>query len=82
MRALAAGWNVSEPAGDAYRVEIRIRHRDGDYRRFAARVNPLRDPTGRIVKWFGVAAETAETRTQGLMDRCVEQAPPGNAGSP
>ena len=80
--ALTAGWNGSAPDGDAYRVEFRIRHRDGDYRRFAASVNPLRDATGRIVKWFGVTTETSETRTQGSTGRSLEQAPPGNAGGP
>jgi hypothetical protein len=34
-------------------VEFRIRRSDGVYRWFKTRAIPLRDSTGRVVKWFG-----------------------------
>jgi len=39
--------------GDAYDIMYRIRRFDGVYRWFKTRAVPLRDPAGRILKWFG-----------------------------
>lgn len=50
---LAAMWErimASEKIGEA---EARLRRHDGEYRWFLFRVNPLRDETGKIVKWYG-----------------------------
>ena len=41
---------ASEEAGEA---EARLRRFDGEYRWFLFRVNPLRDESGSIVKWYG-----------------------------
>ena len=43
-------WSAS---GDAYDLSFRIRRFDGVYRWFKTRAVPLRDPAGRILKWFG-----------------------------
>jgi PAS domain S-box-containing protein len=39
--------------GDAFDLSFRIRRFDGVYRWFKTRAVPLRDPAGRILKWFG-----------------------------
>ena len=39
--------------GDNFDVSFRIRRFDGVYRWFKTRAVPLRDPAGRILKWFG-----------------------------
>ena len=39
--------------GDAFDMSYRIRRFDGVYRWFKTRAIPLRDPAGRILKWFG-----------------------------
>jgi len=39
--------------GQPFEVEGRIRRRDGVFRWFLIRGNPLRDPTGTIVRWYG-----------------------------
>jgi PAS domain S-box-containing protein len=40
-------------AGVPFETEARFRRPDGEYRWFLTRANPLRDKTGRIVKWYG-----------------------------
>ena len=49
--------------GSADEVELRLRRRDGTYRWFLARFNPLRDEQGQIVRWY-VAATDIEDRKQ------------------
>src|SRR5262249_51521724 len=53
LKGLAAAWQrimASEQAGEA---ETRLRRFDGSYRWFLLRVSPLRDESGRIIKWYG-----------------------------
>jgi hypothetical protein len=42
---------------------LRLRRRDGTYRWFLARFNPLRDEQGQIMRWY-VAATDIEDRKQ------------------
>ena len=46
-------WARVVGSGDAFDVSFRIRRFDGLYRWFKTRATPLRDPAGRILKWFG-----------------------------
>src|SRR3984957_4060600 len=39
-------------SGAADELELRLRKRDGSYRWFLARFNPLRDQQGRIIRWY------------------------------
>lgn len=49
-------WNQATGSGDNYEAEIRCRRAsDGMYRWFIARGLPLKDDSGQIVKWVGVA---------------------------
>ncbi len=50
-------WNHAVATGDTYRVESRLRARDGRYRWFLMRGVPLRDASGSIVKWFGTCTD-------------------------
>jgi formate hydrogenlyase transcriptional activator len=38
--------------GSAEELELRLRRRDGSYRWFLARLNPLRDEQGQITRWY------------------------------
>jgi PAS domain S-box-containing protein len=49
--------------GSADEVELRLRRRDGTYRWFLARFNPLHDEQGQIMRWY-VAATDIEDRRQ------------------
>jgi len=46
-------WSRVVSTADTYDVSYRIRRFDGVYRWFKTRAVPLRDPAGRILKWFG-----------------------------
>jgi PAS domain S-box-containing protein len=48
--------------GQAVEVEGRIRRRDGVYRWFLIRANPLRDETGAIVRWYGTDADIEDRK--------------------
>jgi len=50
---VALEWSRVVSSGDTYDVSFRIRRFDGVYRWFKTRAVPLRDPAGRILKWFG-----------------------------
>ncbi len=48
-----AEWARVVGTGDVFDCTFRIRRFDGIYRWFKTRAVPLRDPAGRILKWFG-----------------------------
>jgi len=54
MNGLAAVWQAALASGTSGEAEARMRRFDGEYRWFLFRVDPLRDETGAIVKWYGV----------------------------
>jgi PAS domain S-box-containing protein len=62
LNGLAETWKcimASEKPGEA---EARLRRRDGIYRWFILRANPLRDEAGGIVKWYGVNTDIEERK--------------------
>jgi len=59
---LAATWQrilASEAPGEA---EARLKERDGEYRWFLFRANPLRDESGSVVKWYGVNTDIEDRK--------------------
>jgi PAS domain S-box-containing protein len=49
--------------GETFRVEHRIRSKDGAYRWFLVRGEPQRDPrTGEIMRWFGASTDIDDRR--------------------
>src|SRR5688572_3070020 len=67
-------WARAVGAGDHYDMSFRIRRVDGVYRWFKTRAVPLRDPAGRILKWFGSNTDiedfvVASTRLNRQIDR-------------
>jgi PAS domain S-box-containing protein len=46
-------WSTAVAAGTSFEFESRLRRFDGQFRWFLARAEPLRDETGRVVKWYG-----------------------------
>ena len=43
--------------GTPFEVEIRARRKDGQYRWFLIRFNPLRDEEGRIIRWYSTGTD-------------------------
>ncbi len=50
-----ASWRAAVGGLAPYDLEYRIRWRDGGYQWFKVRGRPIRDASGRIVRWFGIA---------------------------
>ena len=49
-------------AGVPFGGEVRMRGRDGIYRRFLARYTPLKDAEDRVVRWYGAATEIEDRK--------------------
>jgi len=49
-------------AGKSYEFELRIRRRDGTYRWFLGRGNPLKDEQGRITRWYNTATDIEDRK--------------------
>jgi len=56
-------WKTALRTGKPYDVEYRFRRAaDGVYRWFLGRANPIRDPKGEIVKWFGTCTDIEDQK--------------------
>jgi PAS domain S-box-containing protein len=60
-RAVRTYSDSARPGGSAFELELRLCKRDGTYRWFLARFNPLRDEQGQITRWY-VALTDIEDR--------------------
>ena len=49
-------------SGTGYELEVRLRKRDGSYRWFLARYNPLRDETGQIRRWYAACTDIEDRK--------------------
>lgn len=58
-------WRTWLEKGEPFEMEFPLRRADGEYRWFLTRVQPLRDGSGTIVRWFGVNADIHEQREVG-----------------
>ncbi|WBS04168.1 PAS domain-containing protein [Pseudoduganella sp. SL102] len=52
-----AAWQHSLDTGDVYEIQYRLRHRSGEYRWTLGRALPVRDDTGRIIRWMGTCTD-------------------------
>ena len=48
--------------GVPWDAEVRIRGKDGEYRWFMIRLNPLRDEQGRIYRWYGTRTDIEDRK--------------------
>ncbi len=60
--AIWARWEASVADGSSYEVEYRFRRADGEYRWHVARVAPMTDESGAVVRWAGTALDVHERR--------------------
>ena len=67
LNGLAAVWHRVMASGQAGEAEARLRRFDGSYRWFLFRASPLRDESGKIVKWYGANLDI-EDRKRGEED--------------
>jgi PAS domain S-box-containing protein len=57
LKGLVEHWDACLASGKPAEAEVRMRRFDGGYRWFLFRANPLRDESGRIVKWYGTTVD-------------------------
>src|SRR6266481_3860390 len=50
-------WGELLASGESGEMEARLRRYDGEYRWFLIRVEPLRDETGRLLRWYGTSTD-------------------------
>ena len=55
-------WTAALAAGEAFDMEFPLRGKDGQFRFFLTRAEPLRDSTGKVVQWFGTNTDVHEQR--------------------
>jgi diguanylate cyclase (GGDEF)-like protein/PAS domain S-box-containing protein len=53
LEHVVSKWQNALRTGIPYDVEYRLRRKDGVFRWFLTRANPIRDESSKIVKWFG-----------------------------
>ncbi len=58
-----ARWAASVASGELYSIEFRLRRAaDAQYRWHLVRAQPIRDESGRIVKWYGTAIDIDDSK--------------------
>jgi diguanylate cyclase (GGDEF)-like protein/PAS domain S-box-containing protein len=70
-----AKWEDARRSGNPYEVEYRLRAKDGTYRWFLCRGNPIRNTRGEVVKWFGTCTdiESQKQNQQILEEQILER---------
>lgn len=57
-----ARWRHSLETGEPYEIEYRLRHRSGQYRWTLGRALPIRDDSGKIVRWMGTCTDIHDNK--------------------
>jgi len=75
LEGCLAKWTSALQTGDPYDVEYRLRGKDGGFRWFLGRANPVRDANGEVVKWFGTCTdiESQKQNQQVLEQQILER---------
>jgi formate hydrogenlyase transcriptional activator len=55
-------WREARVSGEPGEIEARLRRHDGVFRWFLVRAEPLRDDTGRIVKWYATSTDIEDRK--------------------
>src|SRR5437867_7956590 len=57
LRPLVEKWRELLVSGEAGEIEARLRRHDGIFRWFLIRVEPFRDETGKLIRWYGTSTD-------------------------
>jgi PAS domain S-box-containing protein len=58
----ASTWSAAVATKSIFKLEHRVRRKDGEYRRLLARAVPIIDEDGTIVEWFGAHIDITEQK--------------------
>ncbi|MCY2928611.1 MAG: PAS domain S-box protein [Planctomycetota bacterium] len=53
-------WKASIATGEPFDMTFPLRGADGVFRRFLTRIQPLKDPAGHVMQWFGTNTDVEE----------------------
>ncbi|NQU12388.1 PAS domain S-box protein [bacterium] len=81
LAAVRNAWDQAVATQSNYRVELRLRSRDGQYRWFLSRAIPFKDAQGTVTRWVGTStdiddqkqAEAVLRRSQAELERFVQE---------
>jgi len=59
---VVAAWKRSLKTGEDFEMEFPLRRFDDEFRWFLTRVRPVKDGSGKIVRWFGMNADIHDNR--------------------
>jgi formate hydrogenlyase transcriptional activator len=62
LPALMERWREMLVSGEPSEIEARLRRYDGVFRWFLIRAEPLRDETGKIIRWYGTSTDIEERK--------------------
>src|SRR6266849_2514382 len=62
MPPLMEKWRELLVSGEPGEIEARLRRHDGVYRWFLIRVEPFRDETGKLVRWYGTSTDIEDRK--------------------
>ncbi|MBX3041949.1 MAG: PAS domain-containing protein, partial [Bdellovibrionaceae bacterium] len=75
LAEVSANWKQAVQTGSPYEAEIKIQARTGEMHWFLTRVVPVRDETGKIIRWFGTCTDVDDAKKAAqLTKRSEEQA--------
>src|SRR3989454_1637970 len=57
LRPLMGKWRELLVSGEPGEIEARLRRHDGVFRWFLIRVEPFRDETGKLIRWYGTSTD-------------------------
>ncbi len=74
VERVTAGWAQSIQSGSSYESEYRLRSKDGVYRWFRSRAVPIRNPQGKIARWYGTCSDIHDSKLleQSIRDNAAE----------
>jgi formate hydrogenlyase transcriptional activator len=63
LPALMQRWQELLVSGESGEIEARLRRHDGVFRWFLIRIEPLRDETGKLIRWYGTSTDIDVLKT-------------------
>ncbi len=64
LEKLTSGWKHSLATGDDFEMEFRLLHKNGEYNWHLCRSAPLKNESGKIVKWIAATTEIQKAKVE------------------
>jgi PAS domain S-box-containing protein len=64
LPAVVERWRAAVASGERFRMAFPLRRHDGLYRWFLTHASPIRDASGKVVRWVGIHADIDDERRE------------------